>query len=48
MLSNSDLGGKASDETYSMSKPVVDVQIRDLAATSGGWRFFLATRKKFS
>jgi uncharacterized protein len=44
--SNSDLGGKASDEICSMSKPVVEVQIRGLAATSGGCAVFLGNEEK--
>jgi uncharacterized protein len=44
--SNSDLGGKASDETCSMSKPVVEVQMRGLAATSSGCAVFLGNEEK--
>jgi hypothetical protein len=44
--SNSDLGGKASDETCSMSKPVVEVQVHALAATSGGCAVFLGNDEK--
>src|SRR5271157_5583115 len=44
--SNSDLGGKASDETCSMSKPVVEVQVRAMAATSGGCAVFLGNEDK--
>src|SRR5271157_2691545 len=44
--SNSDFGRKASDETCSMSKPVVEVQVRGMAATSGGCAVFLGNEEK--
>ena len=44
--SDSDLGEKASDEICSMSKPVIEVQIRGLAATSGGCAVFLGNEDK--
>src|SRR5208282_1581922 len=44
--SNSDLGRKASDETCSMSKPVVEVQVRGMAATGGGCAVFLGNEDK--
>src|SRR5260370_40806385 len=44
--SNSDLGGKASDKTCSMSKRVVEVQVRGLAATGGGCAVFLGNEEK--
>jgi len=35
-ICKADLGGKASDEICNMSKPVVEVQVRAVAAVSGG------------
>jgi uncharacterized protein len=43
---NSDLGGKASDEICNMSKPVVEVQVRAVAAVSGGCAVFLGNEDK--
>ena len=43
---NSDLGGKASDEICDMSKPVVEVQVRAVAAMSGGCAVFLGNEDK--
>jgi len=44
--SDSDLGEKASDEICSMSKPVIEVQIRGLCATSVGCAVFLGNEEK--
>jgi hypothetical protein len=46
--SNSDPCGKASDQTCSMSKPVVEVQVPGVAATSAAVSFFLAARTRLS
>jgi uncharacterized protein len=40
------LGGKASDEICNMSKPVVEVQVRAVAAMSGGCAVFLGNEDK--
>jgi bifunctional DNase/RNase len=44
--SNSDLGGQASEEIWNMSKPVVEVQVRAVAAVSAGCAVFLGNEDK--
>ena len=46
LKTNSDLGGKVSDEICNMSKPVVEVQVRAVAAVSGGCAVFLDNEDK--
>jgi hypothetical protein len=41
-----DLGEKANDEICDMSKPVVEVQVRAVAAVSGGCAVFLGNEDK--
>jgi bifunctional DNase/RNase len=43
---DSGLGGKAAYVNLSMSKPVVEVQVRAVAATSGGYAVFLGNEDK--
>jgi uncharacterized protein len=43
---NSALGGKANERHATMSKPVVEVQVRGVAATSGGCAVFLGNEEK--
>ena len=44
--SNPDLGVKANSWTCSMSKPVVEVQVRTVAAASSGCAVFLGNEEK--
>ena len=46
LKSNSDLGGKASDEICNMSKPVVEVQVRAVVEVSGSCAVFLGNEDK--
>jgi hypothetical protein len=43
---HSDLGGKASEEIWNMSKPVIEVQVRAVAAVSDGCAVFLGNEDK--
>jgi uncharacterized protein len=45
-LRNSGLGGKASEEICNMSKPVVEVQVRAVAAVPDGCAVFLGNEDK--
>ena len=42
-----DLGGKASDEICNINIPVVEVQVRAVAAVSDGCAVFLGNEDKF-
>ena len=46
LKSNSELGGKASDEICNMSEPVVEVQVRAVVEVSGGCAVFLGNEDK--
>ena len=45
-ICKADLDGKASNEICNMSKPVVEVQVRTVAAVSGGCAVFLGNEDK--